>query len=62
LAVLLGLRSREWLAEQFARCGLKVLAVHSTPANHGKAKDPSDPLHAVRAVETTSLYVLGAAE
>jgi len=58
LAVLLGLRSATWLDEQLASAGLKVKWTQSTPARHGKAKDRSDPLHAVRSREVTTLYAL----
>lgn len=58
LAVLLGLRSPEFLKEEFARCGLALKSSFDMPAKHGKAKDTSDPLHVVRAKEVTTLYVL----
>ncbi|MET0403076.1 MAG: class I SAM-dependent methyltransferase [Cystobacter sp.] len=58
LAVLLGLRAPEWLDEQFARRGLHVKWKRSTPARHSKARDRSDPLHAARSREITTLYGL----
>jgi len=58
LAVLLGLRSAEWLDEQLTRCGLVVKWKRTTPARHSKAKDRSDPLHAARSREITTLYGL----
>jgi SAM-dependent methyltransferase len=58
LAVLLGLRPEGWLEEQLARCGLSVKWSRSTPARHSKAKDRSDPLHAARSREVTTLYCL----
>ncbi|OJH38675.1 methyltransferase [Cystobacter ferrugineus] len=58
LAVLLGLRAPEWLDEQLARRGLRVKWKRSTPARHSKAKDRSDPLHAARSREITTLYGL----
>jgi SAM-dependent methyltransferase len=58
LAVLLGLRPQGWLEEQLARCGLTVKWTRSTPARHSKAKDRSDPLHAARSREVTTLYCL----
>ena len=58
LAVLLGLRSAEWLDEQLVRRGLVVKWKQSTPARHSKAKDRSDPLHAARSREVTTLYGL----
>jgi SAM-dependent methyltransferase len=59
LAVLLGLRPAGWLDEQLARNGLVVKWKRSTPARHSKAKDRSDPLHAARSREVTTLYGLG---
>jgi SAM-dependent methyltransferase len=58
LAVLLGLRPQGWLEEQLARCGLTVKWTRATPARHSKAKDRSDPLHAARSREVTTLYCL----
>ncbi len=58
LAVLLGLRAPDWLEAQFAQRGLAVKWKRSAPARHGKAKDKSDPLHAARSKEITSLYAL----
>ena len=39
---------------------LRVLARHDTRPRHGKAQDATDPLHAARAGEVTSLWRLGA--
>ncbi|WP_239470367.1 N5-glutamine methyltransferase family protein [Archangium violaceum] len=61
LAVLLGLRSAGWLDEQLARNELVVKWKRSTPARHSKAKDRSDPLHAARSREVTTLYGLSPA-
>jgi len=58
LAVLLGLRPPGWLEEQFSRNGLTVKWTRSTPARHSKARDSSDPLHAARSREVTTLYSL----
>jgi hypothetical protein len=58
LAVLLGLRPPGWLEERFTRCGLKVKWARSIPARHSKAQDRSDPLHAARSREVTTLYCL----
>lgn len=58
LAVLLGLREPDFLKREFERCGLTLRASFDMTAKHGKAKDTSDPLHAVRAKELTTLYVL----
>jgi hypothetical protein len=56
--VLLGLRPPGWLEEQFSRNGLTVKWTRSTPARHSKARDSSDPLHAARSREVTTLYGL----
>jgi hypothetical protein len=61
LAVLLGLRPGDWLATQLQRTGLQVKWKRSTPARHGKAQDASDPLHAARSREVTTLYCLAPA-
>jgi SAM-dependent methyltransferase len=61
LAVLLGLRPAGWLDEQLARCGLTVKWTRSTQARHSKARDRSDPLHAARSREVTTLYCLAPA-
>jgi SAM-dependent methyltransferase len=58
LAVLLGLRDAGWLDQELARCGLTVKWKQSAPARHSKAKDKSDPLHAARSREVTTLYGL----
>jgi SAM-dependent methyltransferase len=58
LAVLLGLRAADWLDQELARNGLVVKWKRSTPARHSKAKDRSDPLHAARSREVTTLYAL----
>ena len=58
LAEHLGLRTRESLLEWIREAGLKVLSRLDTPPTHGKVQDRSDPLHAARAKETTSLWRL----
>lgn len=58
LAELLGLREAGWLAAAASSAGLELRALRSTPARHGRAKDPTDPLHAARSRETTTLYGL----
>ncbi|KFA87486.1 methyltransferase [Archangium violaceum] len=58
LAVLLELRAADWLEQELARCGLAVKWKRSAPARHSKAKDKSDPLHAARSREVTTLYCL----
>ena len=59
LAEHLGLRSREELLGWIAEGGLTVLGRHDVRPRHGKSADTSDPLHAARAKEVTSLWRLG---
>ena len=61
LAEHLGLRSREALLGWIADAGLQVLGRMDVKPVHGKAQDTTDPLHAARAAEVTSLWRLGAA-
>ena len=61
LAEHLGLRTREQLMGWIKDAGLKVLGRLDTRPRHGKAQDTSDPLHAARAAEVTSLWRLGVA-
>ena len=61
LAEHLGLRTRQQLLHWIADAGLQVLGRLDTRPRHGKAHDESDPLHAARAAEITSLWRLGAA-
>lgn len=61
LAEHLGLRSRDALLGWIAAAGLKVLGRLDTRPRHAKASDDTDPLHAARAAELTSLWRLGAA-
>lgn len=58
LAELLGLRSREVLLEAISAAGLIVVDRLDTSPRHRKVSDSDDPLHAVRARETTSLWRL----
>jgi SAM-dependent methyltransferase len=58
LAELLGLRPRAWLPEALERAGLAVRSTRSARPSHPRASDKSDPLHAARSRETTSLYCL----
>ena len=44
-----------------ARAGLRVVDRIDTRPRHGRAADASDPLHAARAREVTSLWRLAAA-
>ena len=54
----LGLRSRDELLTLIANAGLKVLGKVDTKPKHPRASDTSDPLHAARAAEVTSLWRL----
>ena len=60
LAEHLGLRSREALLGWMADAGLQVLGRLDIRPRHGKAQDASDPLHAARSIEVTSLWRLAA--
>lgn len=60
LAEHLGLRTREALLQWISDAGLQVLGRINTRPHHGKVHDSSDPLHAARAAEVTSLWQLGA--
>ncbi|MDP1901528.1 MAG: class I SAM-dependent methyltransferase [Rubrivivax sp.] len=61
LAEHLGLRSREELLGWIAQGGLRVVGRADTRPSHPRAGDASDPLHAARAAEVTSLWRLAAA-
>ncbi len=61
LAEHLGLRSREFLQEEIAKNGLKVVARTEIRPRHSRATDESDPLHHARSAEMTSLWRLAAA-
>lgn len=61
LAEHLGLRTRAALLQWISDAGLQVQGRIDTRPRHGKAQDASDPLHAARAAEVTSLWRLGAA-
>jgi len=56
----LGLRSREQLLEMIETAGLKVLGRTDIKPHHPRVADKSDPLHAARAAEVTSLWRLAA--
>lgn len=60
LAEHLGLRTREELLCWISEAGLKLVDRHDVKPRHGKATDASDPLHAARAKEVTSLWRLAA--
>ncbi|MBK7827506.1 MAG: class I SAM-dependent methyltransferase [Nannocystis sp.] len=57
----LGLRSRAELLAMFAAAGLEVIGRDDVRPQHPRAADPSDPLHAARSAELTSLWRLRAA-
>jgi methylase of polypeptide subunit release factors len=54
----LGLRSRDELQAWIDAAGLRVIGKIDTRPKHGKASDDTDPLHAARAAEVTSLWRL----
>ncbi|MFL6672819.1 MAG: methyltransferase [Massilia sp.] len=58
LAEHLGLRTREQLLGWIGAAGLEVAGRIDARPTHPKASDPSDPLHAARALEVTSLWRL----
>lgn len=58
LAEHLGLRARGDLLAAFAEAGLEVIERLDTVPTHGRATDRSDPLHAARGREVTSLWRL----
>jgi len=61
LAEHLQLRSRQALLDMIAAAGLQVIDRMDTRPVHGRATDTSDPLHAARSREVTSLWRLGIA-
>jgi predicted O-methyltransferase YrrM len=62
IAERLGLRSRGELLDLIDDAGLTVVARLDTRPTHPKAVDTSDPLHAARAAEITSLWRLAASD
>jgi SAM-dependent methyltransferase len=58
LAEHLGLRTRAQLLEEFASAGLRVLGRNDVSPRHPRVADETDPLHAARAAEITSLWRL----
>jgi len=58
LAEHLGLRSRAELLALFDEAGLKVVGRMDVRPHHPRASDATDPLHAARAAELTSLWRL----
>ncbi|KQV79876.1 methylase [Massilia sp. Root351] len=61
LAEHLGLRPREQLMAWITAAGLKVVDRIDVRPTHPRAADATDPLHAARAAEVTSLWRLAAA-
>ncbi|TXL92411.1 class I SAM-dependent methyltransferase [Streptomyces sp. IB2014 016-6] len=61
LAEHLGLRTRRELLSGIAAAGLRVVDRTGTKPRHPRAADTTDPLHAARAAETTSLWRLSRA-
>jgi SAM-dependent methyltransferase len=59
LAEHLGLRTRAELLEAIDMAGLTVLGKLDVKPHHSKVSDSSDPLHAARKAELTSLWRLG---
>jgi hypothetical protein len=62
LAEHLGLRSRAELLALIETAGLQVLGKTDVKPQHPKVQDASDPLHAARQAELTSLWRFGAIE
>jgi methylase of polypeptide subunit release factors len=60
LAEHLGLRSRDELLAMIDAAGLRVVERADARPSHPRASDASDPLHAARAAEVTSLWRLAA--
>jgi methylase of polypeptide subunit release factors len=58
LAEHLGLRSREELLAAFDQAGLKAVGRMDVKPTHPRASDDTDPLHAARSAEVTSLWRL----
>ena len=59
LAEHLGLRSRAELLALIGASGLQVLGRLEIKPHHPRVADQTDPLHAARAMEMTSLWRLG---
>ncbi len=62
LAEHLGLRPRDELLGWIAAGGLAVIERHDVRPTHPRASDETDPLHAARSAEVTSLWRLSARE
>ena len=54
----LGLRTREFLLEAIQKAGLTVVGREDIKPRHPKSSDETDPLHAARVAEVTSLWRL----
>ena len=52
-------RTRAWLLAEIEAAGLRVLGRTDAKPKHPRAADRTDPLHAARAAELTSLWRLG---
>ncbi|HUG59885.1 MAG TPA: class I SAM-dependent methyltransferase [Candidimonas sp.] len=61
LAEHLGLRSRDFLLQAITTAGLRVVDRMDARPKHPKAMDETDPLHAARSAEVTSLWRLAQA-
>jgi methylase of polypeptide subunit release factors len=62
LAEHLGLRTREELLSAFGQAGLRVIDRLDTRPVHRRVADRTDPLHAARAAEVTSLWRLASSD
>ncbi|QIM18957.1 class I SAM-dependent methyltransferase [Leucobacter coleopterorum] len=58
LAERLGLRSRDELLKWIDEAGLRIVGTEETVPTHTRAADPSDPFHAERSAEITTLWKL----
>ncbi|CAM4263309.1 methyltransferase [Bordetella muralis] len=58
LAEHLGLRAPDELSTLITNAGLRIVDRLTARPTHGRASDPTDPLHAARAAEVTSLWRL----
>lgn len=58
LAEHLGLRAPDELSTLIANAGLRIIDRLTARPTHGRASDPTDPLHTARAAEITSLWRL----
>ncbi|CAG9200214.1 Methylase of polypeptide chain release factors [Paraburkholderia sabiae] len=56
----LGMRTHDWLLAAIDKAGLRIAGREDIKPRHPKASDASDPLHAARVAEITSLWRLKA--